>query len=76
MKGLGRSTQMNIYNTESLIFNSQACLGHLAVGRSLRGGRLQIRTQPTINKKWYYNQHTTPTKLLVKNVSSALKFFA
>ena len=40
MKGLGRSTQMNIYSTRSLICNSQACLGHLAVGRSLHGARI------------------------------------
>ena len=40
MKELGRSTQMNIHNTRSLIRTSQVCIGHLAVGRSLHGGRI------------------------------------
>ena len=39
MKELGRSTQISIHNTRSLIRISQVCLGHLAVGRSLHGGR-------------------------------------
>ena len=40
MKELGRSTQMNIHNKRPLIHTSQACLGHLTVGRSLHGGRI------------------------------------
>ena len=40
MKELGRSTQMNIHNTRSLIRTSQVRLGHLAVRRRLHGGRL------------------------------------
>ena len=40
MKELGRSTQMNIHNTRSFMRTSQACLGHLAVRRSLHGGRI------------------------------------
>ena len=39
MKELGRSTQINIHNTRSLIRTSQVYLRHLAVGRSLHGGR-------------------------------------
>ena len=31
MKELGRTTQMNIHSTRSLIRTSHACLGHLAV---------------------------------------------
>ena len=40
MKELGRSTQINIQNTRSLIRTSQVCLGQLAVERSLHGGRI------------------------------------
>ena len=39
MKELGRSTHINIHNTRSLTHTSQACLEHLAVGRSLHGGK-------------------------------------
>ena len=40
MKKLDRSTQINIHNTRSLIRTSQVCLGHVAVRRSLHGGRI------------------------------------
>ena len=35
---------MNMHNTRSLIHTSQACLWHLAVGRSLPGGRIYTQT--------------------------------
>ena len=40
MKELGRSTQINIHNTRSLIRTPEVCLGHLAVGIRLHGGRI------------------------------------
>ena len=40
MNELGRSTQINIHNTRSLIRTSQVCLRHLAVGGNLNGGRI------------------------------------
>ena len=40
MKELGTRTQIVIHNTRSLIRTSQVCLRHLAVGRSLHGGRI------------------------------------
>ena len=44
IKELGRSTQINIHNTRWLIRTSQVCLGHLAVGRALHGGRIYTHT--------------------------------
>ena len=39
MKELGRSSQININNTKSLILTLQVYLRHHAGGRSLHGGR-------------------------------------
>ena len=40
MKELGSGTAYNTHNTTSLIRTSQACMRHLADGRSLNGERV------------------------------------
>ena len=40
MMELGRSTQINIHNTRSLILTPQVCLRHLGDEISLHGGRI------------------------------------
>ena len=44
MKGLSRSSQINIPNTRSLIRTPQVCVRHLAEGRSLHGGKIYTNT--------------------------------
>ena len=48
MKELGRGTAYNTHNTTSLIRTPQACIRHLADGRSLHGGRVYTHAHGTI----------------------------
>ena len=62
MKELGRSTQMNIHNTRSLIRTSQACLGHLDILQSEEAFTVEEYKQT--NKQT--NTHTQMAANLVK----------
>ena len=57
MKKLGRSTQINIHNTRSLIRTPKVCLKHLAEGKSLHGGT-HTHTHTHTHTRTHTHTHT------------------
>ena len=64
MKKLGGSTRINIRNTRSLIRTSQVYLGHLAVGRSLHGGRYKHTLAHSHARTHMHHTHTRDHQII------------
>ena len=58
LKELGRTAQINIHNTRSLIRAPQVCLRYLADGGSLHGGRIHPHTHTHTHTHKHTHTHT------------------
>ena len=78
MQKLGRGTAYNTHNITSLIRTPQACIRHLADGRSLHGGRVYTDTDTDTHTHTHTHtsSHTHTLDLLTTTLQCNIKFDA